>query len=219
MKTAVLLPTLNEEEAIGEVLDRIDNIDGYDLEPVVIDGLSTDDTVEIAKEKGARVLMVREKGKGVAFRAAVKHILDEYDRFVMLDADMTYPVRYIPEFLEKLSEEDVVYGIRQIDEENMSLSHRLGNFLSSFVASVLFARTSDLCTGYIGFTSKALQKIELSARGFEIEANIFAQACKKGLDIAEFPVEYKQRRGDSNLSGTRDAPRIFLMLLKERIRR
>ncbi|MFP4116572.1 MAG: glycosyltransferase family 2 protein [Candidatus Aenigmatarchaeota archaeon] len=219
MRNAVLLPTLNEEEAIGEVLERIHDVDGYDLEPVVIDGLSTDATVKIAKEKGARVLMVREKGKGIAFRAAVGHIIDDYDRFVMLDADMTYPPKYIPRFLELLENCDVVRGVRDMDEENMLLSHHLGNSLFSITATLLYRKTEDLCTGYLGFTQEALRSLELIARGFEIEANIFAQVCKKELNVMEVWVDYDQRRGESNLSGTRDAPKILLMLLKERIRR
>ncbi|MFP4116291.1 MAG: glycosyltransferase family 2 protein [Candidatus Aenigmatarchaeota archaeon] len=218
MKVAVLLPTLNEEESIGEVLEGIPETEGYEVDPVVVDGLSTDGTVEIAREKGARVLLVPERGKGIAFRAAVKHLLDEYDRFVMLDADTTYPPEYIPEFLEELEEHDFVRGARNLRRENMHLTHIIGNTLTSFITSLLFQPTRDLCTGYLGFTREALEKMELRARGFDLEADIFAKASRKGLDIEEIEVEYRHRKGESNLDPVPDSFRIILRLVREALR-
>ncbi|NOY11051.1 MAG: glycosyltransferase, partial [Archaeoglobi archaeon] len=96
MKVRILIPALNEEESIGDVIDGFRKL-GYD-NILVIDGHSTDRTREIAREKGAEVVVQSGKGKGQAVREAFE-ILDD-DVVVMIDADGTY----LPEDVELLLE-------------------------------------------------------------------------------------------------------------------
>ena len=103
-KLSVVIPTLNEELSIGKVLDSLEkNLKGIDKEILIVDGLSTDKTVEISKEKGARVLMEKRKGYGRAYKTGFKNA--KGDIIATLDGDMTYPDEVIPELIVKLEKD------------------------------------------------------------------------------------------------------------------
>ena len=116
----ILLPARNEEEAIGEVIDRIpmDKISelGFSTRIIVVDGHSSDSTAIIAKKRGAEVLtQVGPKGKGNGVREAIDLILKNSENsnseiVIMLDADATYYPEQIPELIEQLKENEVVWG-------------------------------------------------------------------------------------------------------------
>ena len=116
----ILLPSLNEEDGIGEVIDRINkvhiNSGLYSLRILVVDGNSTDSTRKISKERGAEVLLQSEEGgKGVGVREAIEHILKnskDDDLMIMMDADATYYPEDLPRFIEMLENNDVVWGSR-----------------------------------------------------------------------------------------------------------
>lgn len=219
----VLLPALNEEDGIGEVIDtlprkRIENA-GYGLRILVVDGNSKDRTIEIAKEKGAEVVLQDGKGKGFGVRAGFTSVDTDY--LIMMDADGTYPSENIPEFLEHLSNgADVVMGSRllgSIAEGSMTDLNRAGNRLLSFMATTLYGmRTTDLCTGMWGFTREAIDALELNSSGFEIESEMYAQSVKAGLSIHEIPICYSTREGETKLGSLRCGLRIAMKLLRKR---
>tara|TARA_B100001113_G_scaffold265437_1_gene220318 strand:- start:291 stop:1061 length:771 start_codon:yes stop_codon:yes gene_type:complete len=225
----VLLPTKNEEDGIGEVIDRIprDEIGslGFDLRVVVIDGASTDSTCEIAVSKGAELIRQRSSpGKGWGFREAIQVIFNGKDPgedlLIMLDSDATYYPEDIPRFINELRTSEVVWGSRlrgEIEEGAMSRTNKLGNKLLSLAASLLFMkRTTDLCTGFWGFRSISLEKLPLSAKGFNLEAELFSSVNKFRMKTIEIPINYANREGVSNLKWYVDGPRIFLTSLKKR---
>ena len=225
----VLLPTKNEESGIGEVIDRIprDEIEklGFDLRVVVIDGASTDSTCEIAVSKGAE--LIRQKsypGKGWGFREAMQVIYNGIDPgddiLIMLDSDATYYPEDIPNFLIELESSEVVWGSRlrgEIERGAMSKTNKLGNKLLSLAASILFMkRTTDLCTGYWGFRSSSLKQLSLTAKGFNLEAELFGSVNKYQMKTKEIPINYAHREGESNLKWYSDGPRIFFTTVKKR---
>ena len=225
----ILLPTRNEEEGLGEVIDRIpfSAIEkmGFKTRVVVVDGSSTDSTCEIAIEKNAQLIRQKSgRGKGLGFREALKVIFDSenlnQDLLVMLDADATYSPEDIPRFIEELRKCDVVWGSRlrgEIEENAMSFTNKTGNRILSFWASLVFMKkTTDLCTGYWGFRSSKLEGLALSAKGFTLEAELFALAIKNGLVTKEIPIDYAHRSGESSLKWYIDGPRIFFATLKKR---
>jgi dolichol-phosphate mannosyltransferase len=218
MTVAILLPTLNEEQSIGKVIAEIRQM--LDAEIVVIDGLSTDRTVEIAKSLGARIIIEPEKGKGIAIKRAFKEIDANYA--IMLDADQTYPVNCILAFLETLKTHDMVSGSRfkgTMAQGSMSLINNVGNRIICLWASILYLHcSSDICTGMWGFRRKAYRGMEITARGFELEANLFAQAVKKGYSMTELPIDYARRGGASKIQ-IGDGIAICGFLLKERFTR
>jgi dolichol-phosphate mannosyltransferase len=215
---SILLPTLNEEESIGSTIQAVRSTMPQ-AEIVVIDGLSTDRTVEIAKSLGARVLMEKRKGKAFAIKTAFREISSDYA--VMIDADLTYPVKDIPKFLSLLKDYDVVIGSRfkgRFEEGSMPMVNGIGNQAICLVATVLYLKpVSDVCTGMWAFRKSAYKAIEITSHTFELECNLFAQSVKKGFRILEVPIDYARRGGVSKVQ-LMDGVKDCVFLLKERFR-
>jgi len=224
---AVLLPALNEGRGIGSVLDRIpvDELRerGHDVKIWVLDGRSTDKTVEVARSRGARVFLQDGKGKGRAVSQALGFVQSDY--IVMLDADNTYDPRDMLPMLPMLEDgHDVVMGSRVLGtmcDGAMTSKNRIGNSFLSSTASMLFRRrVTDLCTGFWGFKGSALRKIVVDAKGFELEAQLFSRSVKSRLRVGEVPIAYGCRSGDeTKLRGFSAGARIVWTLLSERLRR
>jgi len=235
-EVVVLLPALNEEGAIGHVIDRIPRqalaVQGYDVSVWVVDGQSTDRTMEIARERGASTFVQTGTGKGNAMRQALDHLLaqsrmrnphaDQF--FVMLDADGSYPAEEITRFVEILeSGGDIVLGSRMdgpMAEGAMSDMNRLGNRLLSRLATLLFhVPVTDVCTGMWGFRDDAVRGGGLVAEGFDLEADLFASACERKIRIREVPIQYGARIGEPKLVPLRTGLVIAWRLLMRRLAR
>ena len=225
----ILLPTKNEEEGVGEVIDRIPKMEiekrGFSVRVIVVDGSSTDSTREIAASKGVEVILQKSaQGKGWGFREAIQIILNGRDSkgdcLIMLDADATYRPEEIPLFITELQSCDVVWGSRlrgKIEEGAMSMTNWIGNYLLSLSASIIFLRrTTDLCTGFWGFRSNILSTLPLTAKGFTLEAELFGLSMRYKLITKEIPIDYDRREGKSTLRWYIDGPRIFLASIKKR---
>ena len=222
-EVAILLPALNEEAALGNVLDQIpiENLraSGYDPLVMIVDGHSIDRTAEVAANRGASVLAQDGVGKGWAVRTGMAAITSDYT--VMLDADDTYPAARIPEFLYHLdSGADVVVGSRfqgTIESGAMSSLNFLGNKMLSFLASTLYGQEiSDVCSGMWAFGPRARNALRMNSIGFEVEAEMFAQSVKRGLRIREIPIEYRRRTGRAKLQSVRTGVRIAAKLVRKR---
>ena len=249
-KIAVIIPALNEEESIADVIDNVFSIDlqdsDYELDIEVIDGRSSDRTVEIARAKGANVIVQQGNGKGVGIRQIIdlcfpNHVVNrtlsltngscdqlpeltsllDTNYVIMLDADGTYPPKYIPDIIEALEGgEDVVMGSRfkgTIEEGAMTQMNRVGNIILSNIASILYNhKCSDICTGMWGFRTDALKVLELESKHFELEAELFAESIKKGLNVGEIAINYLPRKGETNLVPMAAGVSILTMIVKRR---
>ena len=222
-KVSIIIPARNESDTIAQVIDEIPTEEiegkGYSVEVLVIDNNSNDRTGEIAREKGARVIVETSRGKGKAIKTAFKSV--NSDLIFMLDADYTYPATYIPTMLDVLQEGyDVVIGCRLkggMIAGAMSKTNLWGNHILAWLASVLYrTRISDLCTGYWGLTGRVVNGLELEAKGFELEAAMFAEIAKKGYRIAEVPIYYRRRTTPSSLNSMRDGLKIGWTLFTRR---
>jgi dolichol-phosphate hexosyltransferase len=220
---AVIIPTLNEERSIGKVIEGVPVADllknGLKTEVYVIDGRSNDNTREIAVEKGAKIMLEDRQGKGLAVQTAFNSVTADYE--IMVDGDNTYPIEMATEMVRLLKKNDVVIGSRLkgiIEPGAMTKLNVVGNVLLSLLAGVLFGvRVSDVCTGFWGYRNDAIRRLELTARGFEIEADMFAECVRKGLRIAEIPITYRAREDRPKLSSLRDGIKIGLFLCKRRL--
>lgn len=230
----VLLPALNEEAAVGSVIDRVPfpalRHSGYAVGVWVVDGRSKDATLRIARERGANVFVQAGKGKGNGVRQAVDYLTGRPndgmgDRlYVMLDADGTYPPEQIDRLLAALEAgADVVLGSRfrgHIEDGAVTGLNRIGNRLLSALATLLFGvPVSDVCTGMWGFREGCLRTLDLEADGFDLEADLYSAACDAGARIVEIPVDYGRRIGEPKLIPLRNGVRIALRLLARRLNR
>lgn len=232
----VLLPALNEEEAIGNVLRRIPRRElealGYNVNVWVVDGNSTDRTHEIIAELGARLFVQKGRGKGNGMRQAFAHFLEDHhpadagtpqsDLFLMLDADGTYPPEDIPTFVSTLTAgNDVVLGSRflgRIEDGAMTPLNAIGNRVLSIFARLLYGvSVTDVCTGMWGFCAQTLRRLELTAQGFDLEADLFGSLCLANARIAELPIFYGARIGEPKLLPIRTGWQIAWRLLLKRL--
>ena len=225
-KISIILPALNEEETSGKVIDEIPKAEmegrGYRVEVWVVDNGSTDGTRMVAEEKGAKIVTEPRRGKGRAIRAAFESVTDDF--IFILDADYTYPATHIPQMLELLEGRyDVVMGSRiKGQRENGAISklNLMGNHLLAFTANLLYRTSiSDLCTGCWSLRIEVVRNLNLEAEGFDIEADLFTEAARKGYRIGEIPIHYRRRTTPSKLGSIKDGLKIGRMVIKKRFRR
>jgi glycosyltransferase involved in cell wall biosynthesis len=217
---SVVIPALNEERNIAWVLGRLpDCVD----EVIVVDGRSTDSTIEVALATRPDTRIVEEKspGKGAALRAGFTHARG--DRVVMLDADGSMEPGEIGRYLARLEQGfDLVKGSRFLPgggTTDISRLRVIGNFGLLTLTNLLYGcRFTELCYGYMAFRRSAIPLLRLTADGFEIETQIIANALRAGLRVAEVPsFEAARRFGESNLRTFRDGSRVLRELIKARL--
>ncbi len=192
-------------------------------EVILVDGASTDGTVDIARAlwPGVRVVEQPRRGKGAALQCGFKHATG--DIIVTLDADGSADPAEIPLFVSCLvGGADFVKGSRFLQgggTDDMGPLRRAGN--AALRASVRLAfggRYSDLCYGYNAFWRRILPAIEGDADGFEIETMMNVRVLAAGLRVAEVPSHEAARiHGTSNLRTFRDGARVLGVILRERV--
>jgi glycosyltransferase involved in cell wall biosynthesis len=218
---SLVIPTLNEEETIGECIQRakaaFEEV-GMDAEIIVSDS-STDRTPEIAASFGVEVVVPLQLGYGNAYLAGFRRAQGKY--IVIMDGDLTYDPAEIKKFIPLLHSGnfDMVMGSRlrgDIREGAMPALHRyVGNPLLTGILNSLFSsKISDAHCGMRAITREALDRLELRAGGMEFASEMVMEASRKNLRIAEVPIAYYPRRGRSKLSSFSDGWRHlrFMML-------
>jgi dolichol-phosphate mannosyltransferase len=213
----VLLPTLDEAETIGEVVEGYRDA-GYD-DVLVMDGGSTDATRAVAREAGARVERQSGVGKGQAVREAVsKHVAAPY--VLLADGDGTYRPAEADRMVEPLGEGyDHVIGDRFADmkEGAMTTMNKVGNRLINAAFGVVHGRNfGDILSGYRAFTRASFERMTLTADGFGIETEMAVECVRRGLSTTVVPITYLPRPAGSNtnLNPVRDGGIIFLELYR-----
>ena len=222
-RVCIIIPAINEEATIGQVIDEIPRQalqqDGYLVDILLVDGNSTDRTRQVAQEKGAEIIIEPRKGKGRAVRIGLESVTSDF--IFILDADYTYPPTYIPAMLNILQHGyDVVIGSRltgKRERGSISRLNMVGNRLLTLMANILYqTRISDLCTGYWGIKGKITKDLKLKANGFDFEAELFTHIAKRGYSIGEVPIYYRRRQTPPKLSSLRDGIKIAWKLITER---
>ncbi|WP_394352054.1 S-layer glycoprotein N-glycosyltransferase AglJ [Haloplanus rallus] len=214
----ILVPTLDEAETIGDVVADFRD-EGYE-NVLVIDGGSTDDTREVAREAGARVVEQSGSGKGQAVREAVeRHIDAAY--VLMLDGDGTYRAADADAMLEPLrsGEAEHVIGNRFADMRSgaMTALNRIGNRLINGAFGHIHGKSfGDILSGYRAFTRESFDRMHLTADGFGIETEMAVECAKRGIQTTVVPITYLPRPAGSNtnLHPIRDGGIIILELYR-----
>jgi len=225
MDISIVIPALNEEGIVGKTVKSIPLTElkekGMDVEVVVVDNASTDNTAKEATDAGARVVREDNRGYGNAYLRGFKE--SKGDIIVMGDADGTYPLNTTYEFVQPLltGDYDMVMGSRlkgEIKKGAMPALHRyVGNPFLTWLLNALFkAGISDAHCGMRAIRREALDKLNLHSTGMEFASEMIIEAARENLKIAELPITYYPRIGDSKLSSFSDGWRHlrFMMLYR-----
>ncbi|HEV3047200.1 MAG TPA: glycosyltransferase family 2 protein [Solirubrobacteraceae bacterium] len=216
---SVVIPCLNEAEnieaCVTAALEAIVRM-GVPGEVVVADNDSEDDSARLAEQAGARVVVERRRGYGSAYLAGFAASRGRY--IVMADADLTYDFKEIPRFVAELEAgAELVMGDRMgnIQPGAMPWLHQyIGNPILTGLLN-LFFRTgvNDAHCGMRALRRDVLPRLDLRTTGMEFASEMVIRASKEKLKIAEFPIEYHPRGGESKLSSFRDGWRHLRFLL------
>jgi glycosyltransferase involved in cell wall biosynthesis len=216
---SVVIPCLNEaqniEQCVSAALESIVRM-GVPGEVVVADNGSHDGSAELAERAGARVVHESRRGYGSAYLAGFAASQGRY--IVMADADLTYDFADIPRFVAALEDgAEMAIGDRMdnIKPGAMPWLHQyVGNPLLTGLLNALFKTgIKDAHCGMRALRRDVLERLDLRTTGMEFASEMVIRASKENLRIAEFPIEYHPRGGESKLSSFRDGWRHLRFLL------
>jgi glycosyltransferase involved in cell wall biosynthesis len=216
---SVVIPCLNEAENVARCVaaarSALDELDGAG-EVLVVDNASEDDSARIAADAGARVISEPRRGYGSAYLAGFAAARGRY--IVMADADLTYDFAEIPRFVALLEDgAELVMGDRMEDIQPgaMPWLHRyIGNPVLTGILNLFFKTgVNDAHCGMRALRRDALGRLDLRATGMEFASEMVVRASKQKLRIAEVPITYHPRGGESKLSSFRDGWRHLRYLL------
>jgi len=218
--TQVIIAALNEEEGIGlTVAELMDTLGGSRV--LVVDGKSTDRTVEVAKNLGAEIFVQDGIGKGDAIAEAIAHIDSTVDYVVLTDADYTYPAAYIPkmiQILENTPDAGMVCGNRFNGYEEKTASSSIfyvGNRFIAFAHNLLNGVSlADPLTGLRVVRAGILRKWKVQSKGFDVEVELNHHVEREGYGIVEVPISYRERLGQKKL-GVKNGAEIFKRIMIE----
>ncbi len=231
MKTLVTLPTYDEAENIGPLVDELLSLDPL-LEVLVVDDNSPDETWRIVAEKSRidkRVHLIRrihERGRGTAGLTAFKYARDNgYDAAVEMDADYSHHPRFVPSLLEPLrqGDADIVIGSRLVTGGGETGRHPLRRVITlaanSYIKMLLKLPVRDCTTGFRTLNRRALEAIPwelLDARGPEIVQEVLLEARRAGLKMVERPITFEERRAGVSTFNYKIMVRSFKYVWRKR---
>ena len=222
LELTILMPCLNEENTIGECIEkarRYISDKGIEAEILIADNGSTDDSVKIAKKLGARVIKIKKKGYGNALRAGIKAAHGKY--VIMGDCDGSYDFYHIDEFVDNLrSGCDLVVGNRlnkYMEKGAMPFTHKyLGVPVLSVMGRIRYkTNVRDFHCGLSGVRRDDAIGLSLNSPGMEFATEIIAAFAGAKLPIAQVNVRFRKdmREGKSHLRTIRDGFRHLRYML------
>jgi glycosyltransferase involved in cell wall biosynthesis len=227
MKLSILMPVYNEEDRILQALKEALAVDyPVDVELVIVDDGSSDRTRELLEPcDDQRVRIIgheRNRGKGAAIRTAVEQACGTH--LVILDADLEYDPRNIPDLLRPVLEgrATIVFGNRSFMAHSAySFWYVMGNRVVTLTANLLFnAYIGDLETGLKLMPVELYRSLDVRSPGFGMEAEVTGKLLRRGLRPYEVPVDYRARsRAEGKKITWRDGVKALGILTRERMRR
>jgi glycosyltransferase involved in cell wall biosynthesis len=202
-RIAVIIPAVDEEAAIGLVLAEIP---AGVAEVIVVDNGSRDRTAEVARAAGARVVHEPRRGYGQACLAGIAAAADA-DVLVFLDGDHSDYPSQLTNVLEPIraGEADLVIGSRNLGRRAAGAHpwHAvLGTRLSVWLMNALIGTRATDLGPFRAITAAALRRLGMRDRNFGWTVEMQVKAARHGLRVAEVPVDYRPRIGQSKVSGT-----------------
>ena len=211
----IIIPAFNEAKSIGQVIQKIKNVD-RNYKVIVIDDGSKDDTVDIAKKAGAKVIRHPYNiGNGAAIKTGIRNTTSQ--KIVMMDADRQHQPEDIPKLVSELDKYHMVIGARNKNSK-VSPFRQFGNIILSWTASFFTEMNiPDLTSGFRAVRRENIVEfLDILPNKFSYPTTITLAFIKKGYFIKFLPLDEIQRRqkGRSKLSPFRDAIRFLLIILK-----
>jgi len=215
---SVIIPTLNEAGNIREALTTIHSELAFPNEIIVVDGNSTDGTLEIVKDTDFCKLIVEpRRGYGLALRKGMKQA--KGDIIVMVDGDGTYEFKHINRLLKRMIETDaeLCMATRMYDPNKaMGFMNFVGNKIITFCFDFLYQQfLSDTQSGFRAISHSAIEKVTFKETDMSFATEMLIQFAKKGFKMVEVKSVYKPRKyGKTKLRPLKSGIEIFTAMLK-----
>ncbi|MGD0069953.1 MAG: glycosyltransferase family 2 protein [Candidatus Bathyarchaeia archaeon] len=215
---SVVIPTLNEA---GNILEAVTNIEkdlAYPKEIIVVDGNSTDGTIEIVKDTSfCKLIIEPRRGYGIALKVGMKNAKGNI--IVMVDGDGTYEVRHINRLLNRMIEKDadMVLATRMYDPNKaMGLMNFVGNKVITFFYDFLYSQfLSDSQSGFRAISHEAIDSVELNEGDMAFATEMLVEFAKEGYNMVEIPTTYKARKyGKTKLKKFKSGIEIFSTIFR-----
>jgi glycosyltransferase involved in cell wall biosynthesis len=218
MSICVVIPCYNEAKGIAALVGRIR---GLDLDVVVVDDGSDDNTAALAKQMGAKVLRNEARqGKGASLRKGFAFALqNSFEAVITMDGDGQHDPADIPRFIIYAHgrEPCMIVGNRILDARGMPLIRWLTNHFMSWIISMICGqKVLDSQNGFRFISAAVLKNITLITDNFEIESEMLIAAGKKGFKIYSVPVKTIYSDEKSRINPVVDTIRFFRFLFKGR---
>lgn len=217
MKTCVIIPTFNEYKEIGRIVAEVRK---QNLEVIVVDDGSSDNTAAIAKDNGATVLKNEaNQGKGASLIKGFNYAIDcGCDAVITMDGDGQHLPEDIPYFmrLAKYSDSGIIIGNRMQKIRNMPLLRLFTNkFMSWLISAVAGQKIPDTQCGFRLIKQEVLKKVRLSTSKYETESEILIKCTRLGFKIESVPIKSIYMGEKSNINPFIDTLRFIKFILKE----
>jgi len=221
---SIIVPTYNEAENIGELIERIEtSLKGLDFEVIVVDDSSPDGTAEIAEELGRayrNVKVIKRPRKMGLASAALEGMREaKYRLIAVMDADLQHPPELLPKLLERAKEGyDIVIASRYVEGggvEGWSFWRRLISRGATLLAHTLLPKTrgvKDPMSGFFVFRRKVVEGVELNPTGYKLLLEVLVRGRYEG--VAEVPYVFKARRRGRSKLGLREVFDYTVFLFK-----
>jgi len=188
MNAVVVIPAHNEEKHLQDTIKKVKK---HQIEVIVVDDGSRDQTKNIAKKEGVIVLSHSVNlGKGAALKTGCDYAIRQgFQQIVVLDGDGQHDPEKIPEFLANLKKYDLVFGYRELSQ-NMPVILRFGNWFINKTTKLLYKiNLNDTQCGYRAFTAETYKKIRWQAADYCMESEMIANAGKYQLKYTQIPIQ------------------------------
>ncbi|MCW4005009.1 MAG: glycosyltransferase family 2 protein [Candidatus Bathyarchaeota archaeon] len=214
---SVVIPTLNEAGNIREAIDTFERELVYPKEIIIVDGNSTDGTLEIVKDSNCRLIIEPRRGYGLALRRGMQAAKGNV--VVMVDGDGTYEITHINRMLEHMVENDadMCLATRMYDPNKaMGFFNFIGNKVITFCFNMLYKQNfSDTQSGFRAISHSAIEKVQFQETDMAFATEMLIKFAKKGFKMVEVPSSYKLRRyGKPKLRPLNSGIEIFTTMLK-----
>jgi glycosyltransferase involved in cell wall biosynthesis len=202
---ALIIPALDEEHAIGALLEAIDRTVVRDV--IVGDNGSRDATAEVARSRGAQVVWIEERGYGAACAGALAAMAGDVDVVLFMDADGSDDPAEIPLVLEPVltGRADLAIGSRAlgvVERGALTPQQRVGNWLATRLVALLYGHRYTDLGPFRAIRRDLLDRIGMRDRRYGWTVEMQVRALQLGARVTEVPVRYRKRVGVSKISGT-----------------